>query len=381
MFLEPRRNFATDPFRKEMSRFTPEFRAEIERESVWIPQNPEPAKFTKEEAKSIGLGLTQCPHCSGTGNQDEEVRGKDTGLWMIRQRRCECKRAAHFWGIWKNVPERFQEADLRTLEPKARMGITRERQAEIIALMRDNWSDSFFLYGAVGTGKTHFMTALYRKVVHESVKEQFLNKTQETNVWRISTLKLLQENTEWNARDLHDPNCTVPAPTLTVDRIETIKTKYGLRPHLFLDELDKVSMTDPKAAVLDAIVDAVYKHGGQLVATSNRGYMELSKKWGWENAGTVVRRIGVDDGDGKSHSIDFGIPAAKVKATPTSRTTRDEKLTELMHDHDSQWQPSETPGTATKPAVRQTASSLPSNGPIDGSARQGAQTFVNQPGR
>jgi predicted ATPase len=80
--------------------------------------------------------------------------------------------------------------------------------------------------------------------------------------------------------------------------------KQGYRPCLFLDEIDKISPSEFKMNRLMQLVDAVYEAEGQLVATSNKTLTELISKWGENEAGTVLRRIGAGDGAKAIHFID-----------------------------------------------------------------------------
>jgi hypothetical protein len=50
------------------------------------------------------------------------------------------------------------------------------------------------------------------------------------------------------------------------------------------------------------IVDAVYEAQGQVVATSNKNVESLAAKWGNDEAGTVLRRIGAGS---NAHTVLF----------------------------------------------------------------------------
>ena len=302
MFLHPERGFTTDPFELVRGRLTPEFLAWVNTGEEWVLDSSTKIKYPMALSEPVGTGELECPFCKGTTEYGVPHVGVTSGMRMIRYRDCPCMLWTRFWKAWKEVPERFAKANLKTMVPMATMSISLERQREIRDELRDKPNDSYYLYGPVGTGKTYFATALYRIALMNALKEQFEKELRCTSVWRISALQLLKENTDWNQRDLKDPNCPIPAPTLTAKMIELVAKKYGQRPCLFLDELDKFAMTDAKAAVLWEIVDEVYKHNGQLVTTANFGYDQLIAKWGRELAGTVVRRFGIGD---KQHSILF----------------------------------------------------------------------------
>jgi predicted ATPase len=71
---------------------------------------------------------------------------------------------------------------------------------------------------------------------------------------------------------------------------------------LFLDELDKCKATEFQVARLAELVDEVYAQEGQVVATSNKDFDSLCGKWGDDEAGTILRRIGAGPG---AHSVEF----------------------------------------------------------------------------
>src|SRR6185437_3301963 len=210
MYVRPDRFRGVDPPQLYWGRFTPEFVAFVRTETNWVREDNTFTPFPKESQKPVGLGEEKCPRCKDTGTRWVTCIGTVTGLRMQIPDRfpCPCRFWRRFWATWRKVPERFADVDLRTMQPVERINITIERQAEILELMRSRPDDSYFLYGPVGTGKTHFLTALYRQALLESLNHQWHNfpvGVACTNVWRISTLRMLQENTDWNSRDRKDP--------------------------------------------------------------------------------------------------------------------------------------------------------------------------------
>ena len=294
IFLHPDRDFDDDPVRYVPVRFTNEFRAELNREEKW--ENVPPGlrlSFTPEEQKAIGLRERPCHFCNDSVSRSFDVIrvGKVTGLRIAFPTPCKCITYKRFWEHWRQVDTRFQDADLDTLTPRALMAISVESQAAIIKLLKGAPDESFFLCGPAGTGKTHFATALYRRVLLNSMINQFHSDTITDHVWRRSTVTLLNEHMAWNSRDQHNPHCETPAPSLTTATIRSV-ARAGFRPCLFLDEFDKVSMTSPKASCLNDLVDAVYANNGQLVTTSNKTFEQLEKKWDPDDVASLVRRFG-----------------------------------------------------------------------------------------
>lgn len=86
-----------------------------------------------------------------------------------------------------------------------------------------------------------------------------------------------------------------------MEKIQAVVAK-GYRPCLFLDEIDKAVPTDFKLGELIKIVDAIWVAEGQIVATGNMSVEALSAKWGSDEAGTILRRIGAGPG---AHRVRF----------------------------------------------------------------------------
>ena len=200
------------PPKKLPGRFTPEFRDFVATETKWVIENPHALHFPQEHRKPVGTGEMKCPLCQGTFDYWVVKNGQTTGLRMQVAVLCQCKQWKKFWMVWKTVPERFADADLTTMQPSAQIGLSIERQNQIQEFVRAHPRDSYFLYGRAGTRKTHLATALYRAALYDSAEEQFRRGISCANVWRISTLQMLQESTDWNSRDKQDPDCPDPGP-------------------------------------------------------------------------------------------------------------------------------------------------------------------------
>lgn len=176
----------------------------------------------------------------------------------------------------------------------------RKRQQEIIDRLRQSPTDSWLLQGAPGTGKSHYLTALHRHAVHLSIAQRWTRGIHERSVWRATTAELLDEHEAWARRnDEYSPN----PPSITVPMIRTT-AEFGLSPCLFLDEIDKIAPTDHKTRTLFSLLEAVYEAEGQVVATSNMAFDELTAAWAkfGDRAVAALRRIGTGDG---AHTVLF----------------------------------------------------------------------------
>jgi hypothetical protein len=300
IYLHPERGFDLPPdnFR---GRFTEEFKVELARETKWVAEETMPA-LDRAHREPVGRRLMRCPVCDDEGYVWLLHRGETTGVPMYRTEKCLCEYFHTFWVWWARVPERFRQVHLNHVAPipNAKIGI--DRQAKIIEALRAKPNDSYYLFGPPGTGKTHLSFALYRWAAHRNAEAKFFDRQVPTHVWRIGANALLQECVDWEMRDRNDHNCAVPAPTVSRRLIERVAAA-GYAPSLYLDELDKIKPSEFKLATLCDIIDAIYEAKGQLVVTSNKSLAELSAKWGSDEAESIVRRIGGDQG---GHTVYFG---------------------------------------------------------------------------
>jgi hypothetical protein len=144
------------------------------------------------------------------------------------------------------------------------------------------------------------MAALYQNAVLGSVIEQRKANAMTQAVWWASTSVLLNEHV---AKETEKEKGHAPEPYVTERKIRNAVKYGGWRPRLFLDEIDKIAVSDFKIRRLGELVNAVYAAGGQVVATMNKSPDALAMKWKDEDeAGTILRRIGSDGG----HTIHVG---------------------------------------------------------------------------
>jgi hypothetical protein len=71
----------------------------------------------------------------------------------------------------------------------------------------------------------------------------------------------------------------------TIERVSRGSDGFvgGLRPHLFIEEWDKVGLTDFRRETLFDILDAMYQVNGQLVITSNLTWPDFCATFGETN--------------------------------------------------------------------------------------------------
>lgn len=273
--------------------YTEEFRAARDSETEWIAIEDVP-ELSFEQGKDIGVNEAVCPLCNDTRCLRLMFRGTHTEIEMQRQVECPCRFQRMFWYRFKLVGERFHGVTLAGLKPSEKVRISHERQTEIISQLQAAPTDSYLLVGEPGLGKTHLMVSLFERAVTDSITEPQRGRLAVQSVWWASTSVLLNQHTAKETE--REGGLEIPVPHVTEKKIR-LAVDHGWRPKLFLDEIDKIAVTDFKLRRLGELVNAVYLASGQIVATCNKGPAELANTWrDSDEAGTILRRISSDGG-------------------------------------------------------------------------------------
>lgn len=278
----------------KLSLFRPEFLAILLRETTW-------QQIAAPSSTRLGTPAPneKCARCDGKGKIKVLYRGEITGIITCRWFTCDCGNRRFFYAIEHSTPARFRDVRLSSLSPSKQSILPAPRQAEIIGTLQARPDDSYFLYGTPGTGKSHMASAVYHETVWKSICAQVRRQDMQAAVWRVSASTLLREHKDWETRDKN--NYSTEPPSVTEKAIRNAAAK-GYRPCLFIDEIDKFSTTEFRVNTLAEIVDAIYVAEGQIVATSNKSPADLEAKWGSDEAGTILRRIGSEV---NAHMIEF----------------------------------------------------------------------------
>ena len=198
-------------------------------------------------------------------------------------RYCECRIPQIIDGRLKKIPARYRNARLETLEPT----MNHAKQKHVIETMRELPNASYVFCGKPGTGKTHFMWALYAHQARD------LNK----RIVGCALLQLIEEYRE--AFRQRDPDDAPPNVTMRPNDLVGLEDGRAKPYALFFDDIDKPKMSDYVAEQVHALFDAAYIYNHQIVVTSNLMPTELVRYF--ERADdrygvAIVRRI-IHDGN------------------------------------------------------------------------------------
>src|ERR1019366_6133263 len=168
-------------------------------------------------------------------------------------------------------PKQFQFACVKGLKVNT-SGITRMPgaiQEALYATMRAKPLASYAFFAPAGFSKTTCSWALYREALAANMEQRFKTGQAEINigdqtgysptydpacfVWHKSTPDLLQELFTRMEND------NAPLATISTEKIEKA-VKKNFVPRVFLEEIDKIKVTDYSTNVLYRIIDALYRN-------------------------------------------------------------------------------------------------------------------------
>jgi hypothetical protein len=190
------------------------------------------------------------------------------------------------WGI----RERDLDLRLATLKPFDGNKIPLQKQQQIIDTVRTRINEGWAFFGLPGTGKTTLSNCLFHQaVMRRLLDEETMEGVLPASLWRITARALCQQaqdratHSNDSADDFMfgDPGEMFRAQQRVVsrERIERAH-KAGLTPSLFIEEWDKVGLTDFRRETLFDILDCMYNVNGQLVITSNLTWPEFCSTFG-----------------------------------------------------------------------------------------------------
>lgn len=213
-----------------------------------------------------------CSVCGSTGWKGVGVDG------VRRVTTCACALERARRRKLEKVPPRYRWARLKTLNPHPdleRWGAVPELQARVIGLLNQSPDDSYAFFGPTGVGKTTYLYAIYQHAVQVQLRACWCVQMPRL----VSDLRALEFGTE-------------KEPCLCRRMIQDAQEE-NLRPRIFVDEFDKVNVTDFALNSVGELVDTIYNFSGQdgkgvqFVMATNLNRQEFVSVWG----NHILRRI------------------------------------------------------------------------------------------
>jgi hypothetical protein len=274
--------------------FTPEFVAELLRETNWFyPDGPWAKPLTPDERIPVEAGGS-CPRCGTShgenGYDDVLIKGEVTGITRARRVTCPCditKMVNIYWLDLKIVDKRYRAVrhhNLKPIDDEDLVFLSARRQAEIIDQVKANLTGSYFFVGPGGTGKTHYSMAMYHHALERWAVGRYLEDHDgECSVFRVNTGRLLDKYVAFERTQLD-------YPYINPDKIRSLAER-GHRVCMYFDEIDKFPATEFKLNKLFDLLEALEGVEAQVVAISNASLEQLTEKWGNDKAVAIIRRI------------------------------------------------------------------------------------------
>jgi DNA replication protein DnaC len=187
-----------------------------------------------------------CPRCNGAPwVLDENEQAVRCSCWVDRVKSSKLKA----------IPDKFLNSTFKSYR-----GLPKEITAA---------SNSYFICGQFGKGKTHLLCAQYRKIIEAGY---FHTKF----VREVDLIADLQKQAYEKEHK----------PLLSLGELER-KKEF----HLFIDDFGKTPLSDDRSYQIFKLIDLVYINRFKLSITSNFSLRELEGRFDSDIAGGIVRRI------------------------------------------------------------------------------------------
>jgi DNA replication protein DnaC len=231
----------------------------------------------------VGRGKAPCPVCFGEGRRASEGR-------MVE---CPCRFFKEFFReLDKNVLVHHRETKLNELAPSTLSRLPAEQQTAVISRLQSAPDNGWAFFGPAGLGKTTYTTALYRRALQENLMQTY-GKAKPVSVWRVSVKQLTDEFRE-QSMTVGQEEMKPVTPTVSRAKIK-LAVANGVRPKLFLEEVDKISLTDFRRDSLFEIFSVLHEANGQLVLNSNLSMQSFGDVYGDTFAWRVREMCNVED--------------------------------------------------------------------------------------
>jgi len=245
--------------------------------------DPKTILWTAQLHDAVIFGDTPCPLCNGKQVVDVVQRLSTTSEYRTSPSQCRCQPLIRFKAdryIKRILPGRYQRNNLWTLQPSPASRMSLERQAKMLEFLRKNSDSGYFFYGAPGTSKTTYSTALIRRAIDRDWQTKILDSQGFPAVYK-TTFWIHYVNWDSYIQSLLDyqnhPE-TASEPTLT-PRLIRQNAERGRTSCIVIEEIDKSRLTEYKANKLFDLVCAIDETKSQLAITTNHRSEESFQTW------------------------------------------------------------------------------------------------------
>jgi hypothetical protein len=258
--------------------------------------DPETIQWTAELHDAIIFRDTPCPMCDGKQIVDVVQRLSTTGESRTSVNQCRCQKLIRFKAdryIKRILPGRYQRNNLWTLQPSPASKMSLLRQSKILEFLRANPDDGYFFFGAPGTSKTTYATALVRRAIDRDWNTKILD-TQGSPMIFKTTFWIHYLNWDTYIQSLLDyqnhPD-EAPAPVLSPRLIRENKER-GRTSCIAIEEVDKSRLTEFKANKLFELVCAIDDTQSQLIMTTNHKSEKSFQFWLYKTDNEAINLTG-----------------------------------------------------------------------------------------
>lgn len=204
------------------------------------------------------------------------------------------------------IPPSHRKHSLADLAPSSRSPIPVQQQAAVFDILKALPLDlrGLMMIGPPGGGKTTYAAVLVKDTatlrLADAQKQKGTDVEHELCIWRIRADEWIEAVYMWKHRDWDDKS--VREPAVTIASIREACNRTGLRPIIWVEEIDKLQPTKKQLAIFNSLIDSVYELEGLIIATGNGSLESLTEALG---EATTRRITGEYDNPDLFMTLDF----------------------------------------------------------------------------
>lgn len=173
--------------------------------------------------------------------------------------------------ILEKIPERYKSVDIEQVDEKIRSWLFGEHKD----------GKGLYLYGPVGTGKTHAAYAMYRILMENRIHSRIVNSA--------AMLQDIKDDFKYGARDPYYQS--------------KFDSWVDMKGVLIIDDLGAEKITDWTLETFYTLINTRYEHKRFTIFTSNYNVEEIAGRLGDRIASRIVEMCDVMKLDGKDKRV------------------------------------------------------------------------------
>lgn len=251
----------------------------------------------------VGTDAIKCPACKGTLQVYKLSRGQATGVEVLWPVPCPCRLYRDYYKVWHNpdfIAKAYRNFTYKALldgELAKYFRVNETCYKTILAVTKQLPRANRLLTGSAGTGKTTLLSAVFEGALARWAADSFERQSVTPAVWKVNAPTLAEQfRVEQMLTELKDENVDIERPLVSEAKVR-VAVKWGLTPHVAIDEFDKIKFSPFQLGAFGKLIDACQANKGFVAVSSNLNFHQLRIQLGEQHGEPILRRlIGVPQG-------------------------------------------------------------------------------------